>query len=361
MKSSFSWSCLFKSPTSSTICFGEPTLGKLNQVKLLCSISSSTLWIPTLAKSNQETELCITKHIPLCDSAIHTGTPFSVSNSSSETNRVSNRHSSLVTTLSSRMILGKPKIEVTKVLTHQVGKNGEHFYGENWHNTTTNGDNCNRKSSLGTKNLMHHAGMNGEHSCVPFNLNNTSCGFMIKEVDWGGKHPINSVIDWRRHETYPTGHDISEVVWGALHDSSFFLFLVNIDYDAKPKDYFTQGIWGGLPDRTSSTTLRSLNHVEGKLVHHLELQKGPIGMDHQLDQQRDPTSYPCPQHESSYNLLDQWDPGEKPLLPQLFRKATAAKIIYFLWIQSEYNLSGMVSKHQEFLKILQVIQKLLIL
>ena len=35
MKSSFSW-------TSSTLCFGEPTLGKLNQVKLLCSISSST-------------------------------------------------------------------------------------------------------------------------------------------------------------------------------------------------------------------------------------------------------------------------------------------------------------------------------
>ena len=42
MKSSFSWTSLFKSPTSSTLCFGEPTLGKLNQVKLLCSISSST-------------------------------------------------------------------------------------------------------------------------------------------------------------------------------------------------------------------------------------------------------------------------------------------------------------------------------
>ena len=37
---------------------------------------------------------------------------------------------------------------------------------------------------------------NGEHSCEPFYLNNTSCGFMIKEVDWGGKHPINSVVDW---------------------------------------------------------------------------------------------------------------------------------------------------------------------
>ena len=134
MKSSFSW-------TSSTLCFGEPSLGKLNQLKLLRSISSITLWDPTLAKSSQETELCITKHIPLCDSAVYTGIPFPTPISSSETNRVSNRNSSLVTTPSSRMFLGKPKIEVTKVLTHTNGKNGEHFYGENWHNTTKNGEN----------------------------------------------------------------------------------------------------------------------------------------------------------------------------------------------------------------------------
>ena len=94
MKSSFSW-------TSSTLCFGEPKLGKLNQVKLLCSISSSTLWDHTLAKSNQETELCITQHIPICDSAGHTGIPFPTPRSSSETNRVSNILSSLVTTPSS--------------------------------------------------------------------------------------------------------------------------------------------------------------------------------------------------------------------------------------------------------------------
>ena len=149
--------------------------------------------------------------------------------------------------------------------------------------------------------------------------------------------------------------------WGALHDSRFFLFLVNIDYDAKSKDFFTQESWGGLTERTTSSTLRSLNHVEGKLVHHLELQKGPSRLDHQLCQQKDPTSSPCPQHESCYNLLDQWDPGEKPLLPQLSRKATASKIIYFLWIQSEYNLSGILIRHWELLKILQVIQKLFIL
>ena len=354
IKSSFSW-------TSSTLCFGEPTLGKLREVTLLCTFSSRTLWDTSLAKSNQETELCIAKHIPLCDSAGHTGIPFPTPRFSSETNRDSNSHSSLVTTPSSRMILGKPRIEVTKVLTHTNGKNGEHFYGENWHNTIKNGENSDSNSRLVTKNLMNHAGRNWEHSCVSFNLNNTSPTFMLKEVDWGGKQPINSVVDWQRHETYPTGHNISEVDWGALHDSSFFLFLVNIDYDATPKDFFTQELWGGLSERTSSTTLRSLNHVEGKLVHHLELQNYPSRLDLQLDKQRDTTSSPHPQHESRYNLLNQWDPGEKSLLPQLFRKATVSKIIYFLWIQSENNLSCMLSKHWEFLKILQVIQKLLIL
>ena len=250
------------------------------------------------------------------------------------------------------MILGKPKIEVTKVLTHNNGKNGEHFYGENWHNTTMNGENSDCNSRLVTKKLMNHAGMNGEHSCVPVNINNTSGGLNISEVDWGDHDPstnnMNKIL-------------LSEVDWGALHDSSFFLFLVNIDYDAKPKDFFTQELGGGLSERTTSTTLRSLNHVEGRLVHHLELQKDPSRLDLKLDQQRDPTSSPHSQHESSYNLLNQWDPGEKSLLPQLFRKATESKIIYFLWIQSEYNLSCMLGKHWEFLKILQVIQKLLIL
>ena len=124
MKSSFSWTNLFKSPRSRTLCFGEPILRKLNQVRLLCNPPSNTLCDPTLGKLHQETKSCITKHIPLCDSAAHTGTPFSVPRSPSETNRVSDFHSSLVTIPSSRRILDKPKIEVTKVLIHHVGKNG---------------------------------------------------------------------------------------------------------------------------------------------------------------------------------------------------------------------------------------------
>ena len=43
MESSFCWTYLFKTPTLSTLCFGEPTLRKLNQVKLLCNPTSSTL------------------------------------------------------------------------------------------------------------------------------------------------------------------------------------------------------------------------------------------------------------------------------------------------------------------------------
>ena len=72
MESSFSWAYLFKSPTSSTLCFGEPTLRKLNQVKLLCNPTSSTLCDFTLGKLNQETGFYITNHTPL----VHTGTPY---------------------------------------------------------------------------------------------------------------------------------------------------------------------------------------------------------------------------------------------------------------------------------------------
>ena len=42
------------------------------------------------------------------------------------------------------------------------------------------------------------------------------------------------------------------------------------------------------------------------------------------------------------------------------REAIAAKIIDFHWIQSEYNLSDMPSKHWEHIKILPMIQNLLI-
>ena len=60
-----------------------------------------------------------------------------------------------------------------------------------------------------------------------------------------------------------------------------------IDLDAKPKDFFTQELLEGLPQRTSSTPLVGLNHVEGKLIHYLAPRKGPNSVDHLLYQQWD--------------------------------------------------------------------------
>ena len=42
---------------------------------------------------------------------------------------------------------------------------------------------------------------------------------------------------------------VSEVDWGE-HDSSEFLFMVNMDCDARSKEFFIQGLWGGLQHRT---------------------------------------------------------------------------------------------------------------
>ena len=207
MESPFSWNSFLKSPRSSTLCFGEPTLANLNQ----------------------ETEFCITKHIPLCDSAVHTGTPFSVPRSPSETNRVSDCHSSLVTTPSSRRILEKPKNEVAKVLIHHVGKNGEHFYGKNLIYEYPS------KRHIKSKSGLNH-------------------GSSLMEVDWGRKLRVNLIHECMPSEVHWGDHDpsldpvdeysISEVDWGT-HDSSYFLYLVYIEFDVKPKrNFLTQELWG---------------------------------------------------------------------------------------------------------------------
>ena len=143
-ESSFSWTCPFKSPTSSTLCFGEPTLGKLNQ----------------------ETDFYMTKHM---------------AKPSSGANRVSVSHSSLVT------------------------KNGEHFYGENFiHDFPKSWKHIN-EVDWGDK----------------LKLNYTTYGYMLMEIDWGGKFNYTScghpMANWQGHETHPTGHKTSEVDWGC-HD-----------------------------------------------------------------------------------------------------------------------------------------------
>ena len=144
MESSFSWTCPFKSPTSSTSCFGEPTLGKLNQ----------------------ETDFYMPTHMP---------------KPSSGANQLSVSHSSLVT------------------------KNGEHFYGENFIHDITKPWKHIKEVDWGDK----------------LKLNYTTHGYMLMEIDWGGKFNYTScgypMANWQGHETHPTGHKTSEVDWGG-HD-----------------------------------------------------------------------------------------------------------------------------------------------
>ena len=144
IESSFSWTCPFKSPTSSTLCFGEPTLGKLNQ----------------------ETDFYMTKHMP---------------KPSSRASRASVSHSSLVT------------------------KNGEHFYGENFIHDFP-------------KSWKHIKEVDWGDE---LKLNYTTHGYMLMEIDWGGKFNYTScgypMANWQGHKKHPTGHKTSEVDWGG-HD-----------------------------------------------------------------------------------------------------------------------------------------------
>ena len=73
-------------------------------------------------------------------------------------------------------------------------------------------------------------------------------GHNTSEVDWGGHDP---------NPNHMNESLLSEVDWGA-HDSSVFLFLVNIDYDAKPNESSIQGLWRELHHRTSFIPLIGL-------------------------------------------------------------------------------------------------------
>ena len=117
MESPFSWNCFLKSPRSSTLCFGEPTLAKLNHEPTLAKLSQE----PTLTKINQvkllcETESYITKSSSIWYTQQHIGAAH----------QVSVFQSNLVTTLSSSIDLPYQSVPHTDPIQH-VGKNGEHF------------------------------------------------------------------------------------------------------------------------------------------------------------------------------------------------------------------------------------------
>ena len=162
MESSFNWTCPFKCPTSSTLCFGEPTLGKLNQ----------------------ETDFYMTKHMP---------------KPSSGANRVSVSHSSLVT------------------------KNGEHFYGETYIHDFPMSWKHIKEVDWGDKLKLNYTTYGYMLMEIDWGdkFNYTSCGYPM--ANWQGHetHPTGhktSEVDWGGHDPNPNHVNeslLSKVDWGA--------------------------------------------------------------------------------------------------------------------------------------------------
>ena len=149
MESSFSWTCPLKSPTSSTSCFGEPTLGKLNQ----------------------ETDFYMPTHMP---------------KPSSGAKQVSVSHSSLVT------------------------KNGEHFYRENFLHDFPKSWQHIKEVDWGDKLKLNYTTYGYMFMEIDWGgkFNYTSCGHPM--ANWQGHetHPTGhktSEVDWGGHD--PNGPD----------------------------------------------------------------------------------------------------------------------------------------------------------
>ena len=132
----------------------------------ILEISSAPTTLVERDKLDTSSTFYMTKHMPKPSSAA---------------NRVSVSHSILVT------------------------NNGEHFYGEN---------------------LIHDFPKSWKHIKEvdwgdKLKLNYTTYGYMLMEIDWGGKFIYTScgypMANWQGHETHPTGHKTSEVDCGG-HD-----------------------------------------------------------------------------------------------------------------------------------------------
>ena len=149
MESSFSWTCPFKSPTSSTSCFGEPTLGELNQ----------------------ETDFYMPTHMP---------------KPSSGANQVSISYSSLVT------------------------KNGEHFYGQNFLHDFPKSWKHIKEVDWGDQLKLNYTTHGYKLMEIDWGgkFNYTSCGYPM--ANWQGHEKLptghkTSEVDWGGHD--PNGPD----------------------------------------------------------------------------------------------------------------------------------------------------------
>ena len=267
MKNSFSWTCPFKSPTSSTLCFGEPTLGKLNQ----------------------DIDFYMTKHMP---------------KPSSGAKRVSVSHSNFVT------------------------KNGEHFYGEYFiHDFPKSWKNI-KEVDWGDK----------------LKLNSTTYGYMLIEIDWGGKFNYTScghpMANWQGHETHSTGHKTSEVDWGGHDpngsDNPPHMSIINLD-DLLGRTCLLPMDENGERKRATISEhvkdqLRVKLKIDGdqlddlisynQLMEYLEdkTDTGPLEDGFYrfkcIKDHKGPYTSSDPEYNgSSYNLLIEWEPGEQTWEP----------------------------------------------
>ena len=167
---------------------------------------------------------------------------------------------------------------------------------------------------------------------------------------------------------------LSEVDWGA-HDSSVFLFLVIIDYDARSKEFFIQVLWGELQQhRTPCIPLIGLQTdslATGQTGHH-SFNSTPINPD--LDDPEQLTG----ESIQFYHILV----GQLQWLLILGRLVTHAQvttlsklkltqkklqraygyilqITEFYWTQSKYYLHETLIKHRDPFKFLKMAIKLL--
>ena len=163
----------------------------------------------------------------------------------------------------------------------------------------------------------------------------------------------------------------SEVDWGA-HDSSFFLFLVNIDYDAKPMEFFTKGLCRELQQNISSTALIEIltDSLDTGQTEDDAFNTKPI--DPELDNSEQLTGESIQPYLSLVGQL-QWlvTLGRLIIHAQVIalpmsRSAPrnlqriygyVKKTIDFHWIQSKHYLCEMLSKHWDLIKILPMTTK----
>ena len=277
MESSFSWTCPFKSPTSSTLCFGEPTLGKLNQ----------------------ETDFYMTKHMP---------------KPSSGANRVSVSHSSLVT------------------------KNGEHFYGENFIHDFPKSWKHIKEVDWGDKLKLTYTPYRYMLMEIDWGgkFNYTSCGHPM--ANWQGHetHPTGhktSEVDWGGHD--PNGSDNPPPMSIInLDDLLGRTFLLPMDENGERKRATISEHVKALCQQQVSREdqLRFKLKIDGdqfddlisynQLMEYLEdktdtgpLEDGLYRFKCIKDHKGPYTSSDPEYNESSYNLLIEWETGEQTWEP----------------------------------------------